>query len=117
MRRISFVAVAAWLALLAGRPAFADQAWEPAVRRGVEFLRTQVPKMNSGEAALAALALYKAHVPVNDPALVACVGKFGANFNGTSYTPETRGGSEIYEASVAIMAMANIDRKGYKPYI
>ncbi len=117
MRRSHLISVALLASCLAPRMTLAEEAWESAVHRGVDFLKTQIPKMNSGEAGISALAMIKSHVPLNDPGLVACIARFGQNFNGTTYTPETKGGSEIYECSVAIMAMVNIDPVGYKPYI
>ncbi len=89
----------------------------PAVAKAVQFLKSQVSGMTVGEAGIAALALYKAEVPVDDPGITACLAKVGQTFANGAYTPELRGGPDTYEATVVILALVNIDAIGYKPQI
>ena len=89
----------------------------PAVNKGVEFLKGKVGREQAGEAALAALAMLKAEVPHNDPAILACLQRIEACFNGSAYKPQRGGGTEIYEAGVIIMAYATLDATAYKARI
>jgi hypothetical protein len=70
-----------------------------------------------GEAALAGLAMVKAELPVNDPALIACLSRVAANFSGTTYIPGRTGGPDIYEAAVIALLLSNLDPVTYKPQI
>lgn len=81
----------------------------PAVSRGLQFLKAHGPAQQTGEAALAAMALIKADVPATDPALVACLAKIHKRFDGSTYAPERSGGSDIYEAAVIVMALTSLD--------
>jgi len=80
-----------------------------AIREGVSVLRTNGPNGNSGQAALAALAMIKADVPLDDPALQRTVSLVASQFDGTSYTPGLANGAAIYEAGVTAMLLANLD--------
>ncbi len=106
-------AIAAWL--VAPGPGFAQQA--PAVNRGVDFLKSHVGSSQVGETALAALAMIKAEVPPTDPTLAAAIRKIDARFNGSAFQPERAGGTDVYEAAVVIMALANFDANGRKAMI
>ncbi len=114
------VVAAGWLALASS--ARAQQL--PAVNRAVDYLRSHVQNRNTynsgtgvGESALAALAMIKAEVPLNDPGLAAAIQTIDARFNGTVYRPERSGGTEVYEAGVVILALANLDAVGRKGQI
>ncbi|HEY2154164.1 MAG TPA: HEAT repeat domain-containing protein [Isosphaeraceae bacterium] len=91
----------------------------PAVQRAVAYLRNQVgPRSGAGENALAALAMAKAEVPRDDPALVTAIRTIEARFtSGGVYTPERRGGVDVYEAGVIILALANYDPVGRRSMI
>jgi hypothetical protein len=87
----------------------------PAVSRGVQYLKSQVSSLWTGEAALVALTLHKAEVPNDDPALGACLAKIFERFSQAGYAPERENAPGIYEAAVTIIALVNIDPTGYKP--
>ncbi len=90
----------------------------PTVQNGLNYLKSKIGEMETGEAAFTALTLYKAEVPVNDPALVACLAKIGECFGQDNrYTPQMKDGANKYEAAVTLIALANIDYIGYKPQI
>ncbi len=89
----------------------------PAVSRGIDFLRKQSAMLGAGESGLALLAMLKAEVPLTDPALKACVATIDKRFDGSTFKPERAGGSDIYEAGVIIMALANLDPDGRKSQI
>ncbi len=108
------LAVGLWLTCFAP-PAQAEQV--AAVTRGIDYLRRAVNGAQAGEAALAALAMIKAEVPEGDPALSTAIRKLDSLFSGSLYSPERRGGPEIYEAAVMIMAYSNLDANGRKSQI
>ena len=97
-----------------------DPAWEAEVRpfpprstpcshRGVQFLRGRADGLDTGESALAALAMLKAEVPATDPALAACLAKVHKRFTSQGYKPDAATGTDIYEAGVVAMVLANLD--------
>jgi hypothetical protein len=90
---------------------------EPYVTRGVAYLKARAPKAGVGECALATLALIKAEVPPNDPAMGACLSRILGAFNGNEFIPGRSGGLEIYEASVVCLVFCNLDPIGFKPQI
>ncbi len=91
----------------------------PAVNRAITYLRGHVgPAAGVGENALAALAMVKAEVPHDDPALLTAIRTVESRFTtGGEYSPERHGGSDIYEAGVIILALANYDPVGRKRMI
>ena len=97
------------LPLTAGalRSACAQQQ-EPAVLSGIQYLKGQASRQQVGEAAMVALALLKADVPVDDPALAACLSKIRSRFTGSGYSPERSGGFDVYEAGAIALAVANL---------
>ncbi|MEO6810179.1 MAG: HEAT repeat domain-containing protein [Isosphaeraceae bacterium] len=106
------------IALLNTRAALAAPgAEQPAIDRGVQFVRGRVGNQQVGETALVALALSKAEVPANDPTQAAALAKIQRRFNGSVYQPERTGGAEIYEAGVIILALGSIDPQVYQPEI
>jgi hypothetical protein len=96
---------------------FARADNDPAVLRGIQFLKSSAGTAQVGETALTALALIKADVPQNDPAVVACLNKLRSRFSATGYQPERSGGPDIYEAGVVAMALANADASSYRSEI
>jgi HEAT repeats len=106
-RPVRVLAAAALLAAWVGPRARA--ADDPAIARGVQFLRQRASGVGVGEMALAALALIKAEVPPNDPALTACLSGIGRRLDGAGYSPEREGGTDIYEAAVVGMVLANLE--------
>jgi hypothetical protein len=82
---------------------------EPAIERGVAFLRARGPGGPVGEAALAALAMLKADVPATDPAVAACLTKIRSRFSSGGYQPEKQGGHDVYEAAVVALVLSNLD--------
>jgi Prenyltransferase and squalene oxidase repeat len=110
--------IAAYLGLLAlvwSGAAVAQQ--DPAVQRGVQFLRAHAGTKNTGESAMMALGLLKAEVPATDGGVQACVAKIKARFEATSYKPELGSGAGTYEAAVSAMVLANLDAEGNRPLI
>jgi hypothetical protein len=108
MRRLVLVlgAGAGWV--LAGTVvARADN--DPAVLRGIEFLRGRIGGSQVGETALIALALLKADVPPEDPSVVACINKLRSRFVSSGYSPERGGGQDVYEAAVVALALSNLN--------
>lgn len=100
------------LALVLPGPAGSDaraQAVDPAVQRGLAFLKAKVGREKVGETALIALAMLKSDVPPGDPALATCVAALRSRFESGVYKPERTGGHDIYEAAVVCLALANLD--------
>ncbi|WP_435016845.1 HEAT repeat domain-containing protein [Tundrisphaera sp. TA3] len=89
---------------------------DPNVARGVRYLQAS-GGANTGESALKALALIKAEVPASDPMVADALGKIRARFSGSNYRPESGGGPDVYEASVTLMALANLDPVAYRAEI
>ncbi len=87
--------------------------------RAIAYLRGHVgPAAGVGENALAALAMVKAEVPKDDPALVTAIRTIESRFtSGGVYTPERHGGVDVYEAGVIILALANYDPVGRRSMI
>jgi len=112
--RRTWVAIAIGLLLIAS-PVRSQQ--NPTVNRGIDYLKKSASTLGTGEAALAALAMIKAEVPLTDTGLQDCIRILDARFDGSSYKPERRGGTEVYEAGVVIMALANLDANGRKSQI
>lgn len=104
-RRILLIAAV----LLSAGYSVARAGDDPVVNRGVEYLRRRAGSMGAGESALAALAMIKADVPVNDPAVLKCFEKIRSRFTSHGYNPEQPGGHDIYEAGVVAMALANLE--------
>ncbi len=90
-------------------PSFAFAQQDPAVSRGISYLRGKAGNGQTGETALIALAMLKADVPVTDPTLTACITKIRLRILSGGYSPERQGGADIYEAAVVAMALANLD--------
>lgn len=111
--------VATALASALASPATADLTGPAAgaVARGINFLRGQASQSRPGEAALAALALSKAEVPPNDPAIQAYLRTVLGRFGPQGYVPEREGGHDLYEAAVTCLALANIDPINFKPQV
>ena len=103
---------------LAARPATEAADADPVVARGVAYLRGRLATEGGlGESALGALALIKAEVPEEDPALGRVLGAIRSRAAGGLYQPEKGSGGEIYEAGVVILALANLDAVKYRPEI
>src|SRR5262245_38137535 len=85
-------------ALIGHPPGRARGDNDPAVQRGVQFLRTKIAQEQIGEVALSVLAMLKADVPPGDPAVAAGVNKMRAQFASGGYNPQRRGGHDLYEA-------------------
>jgi hypothetical protein len=82
---------------------------EPAVERGLQYLRGHAGGNGVGEVALAALALLKGEVPPSQPVLAELLAKVHQRFNSEGYQPELHGGADVYEAAVVSMVLANLD--------
>src|SRR4051794_28348162 len=95
-------------ASLAG-PSGVRAAVDPAIERGVQYLRPRAGGQQVGEAALTALALMKAEATPSDPTVTTCMTKIRERFAGGSYSPQRAGGANIYEAATVAMALANVD--------
>lgn len=128
MTRTGRLARGAWLAIgLLGFASGARAQQLPAVNRAIDYLKGHIPGAGggpgsgynnvAGETALAVLAMVKAEVPHDDPALAAAVRVLDNRFNGSAYRPERTGGTDIYEAGVIIMALSNLDAVGRKAQI
>lgn len=103
------VPIVALVGALLGPAAGARGDNDPAVARGVQFLRSRIAtEHQTGELALAALALLKAEVPPGDPAVASAVQRIRARFASGGYVPERRGGPDVYEAAVVALALANL---------
>ena len=116
-RSLTLAAAIAALVASAGTSLAQTGAERPAVERGVSFLKGRVESMNSGEAGIAALALIKSGLPVNDPGIVGCLQKIQPSFAGAGYKPLTTHAQGLYEASVVVLALVNIAHEDYKPQI
>jgi hypothetical protein len=82
---------------------------DPAVARGIEFLRAHAGNQQVGESAMIALAMLKAEVPTDDPTVRECVARIRARFSSGGYSPERQGGHDIYEAAVVAMMLSNLE--------
>jgi len=118
MARTSLPPILLTLVALAGGPPEARaQLNDPIVARGVEFLKSNVSGGAAGESALAALAMLKAEVPPDDPALGRALAGVFALFEASAYRPQKGSGGDIYEASVIILALANLDPTSHREKI
>jgi hypothetical protein len=105
------------LALGTGASTPARAAAEPAVQKGVAFLRGSAARQGVGESAMVALALIKAEALPGDATVATCIEKIRKRFaNGSSYQPERTHG-EVYEAAVVAMALSNLDGDIHGPEI
>jgi hypothetical protein len=109
------MALMASMAALGGRTTLGQT--DPIVERGVQYLKGAFNSTSCGETALMALALIKADVPATDASLKRAISVVMRRFTDAGYTPERTGGSEIYEASVVILALANLDPIEYRPQL
>jgi hypothetical protein len=104
-----------WLTILCTLPALWSQgrcAWGqqlPAVTSGVQYLKAHARGQQAGESAMIALALLKAEVPGNDPAVISCVERFKTRLTTGSYSPERSNGQSVYEAAAMVLALSNLD--------
>jgi hypothetical protein len=107
-RLIRFLTLAVIAAFVGSHVARAEN--DPAVGRGLQFLRGKANNQQIGETALIALAMLKAEIPASDPTLAGCIAKIRTRFaSGGGYDPERRGGPDVYEAGVVALALANLD--------
>jgi len=90
---------------------------EPAVTRGVQFLKSRAENLQPGEMGLAVLAMLKADVPATDKTIVTCLAKLRQRFTSEGYHAERSGGADIYEAAVVAMALANLDAEARRSEI
>jgi hypothetical protein len=99
-------------------PRVSEQQIETARQRGLAFIKSNArstPK-TGGRAALVAMTLLKAGIPVDDPVVQQTINEVVSRVSGTTFkpVPEQEG---IYEAGVSLMALANADPEKYKPQI
>jgi hypothetical protein len=106
--RRSVVLSAALGALVLGTARGARGDDDPAVQRAVGFLKARAGSSQVGETGLIVLALLKADVPPGDPAVAAGVARLRRQFLSGGYTPDRRGGHDVYEAAVVSLALANL---------
>ena len=100
----------AWMVLAAlVMPLSALAQQDPAVNRGVAYLRGKAGSSQTGETALIALALLKADVPATDPTVLGCLTKIRSRIVSAGYSPERLGGTDVYEAAVVAMVLANLE--------
>jgi hypothetical protein len=97
----------ALVVLLGGRRASAQN--EPAVAKGLRYLEQNAGGQQTGEVALAALALLKGEVPPTSPALAGLLAHLHKRFTSEGYQPEQQGGQDVYEAAVVAMVLANLE--------
>jgi hypothetical protein len=107
---VALAALAGAFSLLPVRDVSALRAaTDPAVARGVGYLKANAAAQPPGEMALAVLALLKADLPASDPTIAECLGKLQARFSSAGYQPDRSGGADVYEAAVVALALANLD--------
>jgi hypothetical protein len=111
----SIFAVGGVWVLLSPKGALAQQ--EQAVLSGVQYLRAHSTHLQAGESAMIALALIKAEVPANDPALTVLVDKIRSRFSTEGFAPERLTGHGIYEAAACSLALASLDAVGNLEYL
>ncbi len=118
MRRSRLLAaVIAALVASAGTSQAQSGIERPAVDRGVAFIKGKLANLDSGQASIAALALIKSGLPVNDPGIITCLEKIQPSFTGPAYKPLTHHAQGLYEASMVVLALVNIAHEDYKPQI
>ncbi len=118
-RRTQVPIITAILAVVAlgANPTSAQGQADPIVARAIAYLRGGGGGGGTGEAALAALAMIKAEVPNEDPALLGSIAILQRRFSGSFYQPEKGSGIEIYEASVVLLALVNHDPVAHRAEI
>jgi len=83
--------------------------------RGIKYLKEKIQsQQDPGYRFVAALALLKADVSAETPEIRETIDVILASCKGGKYVPGPR---HLYEASVALMCLANADREKYKPQI
>jgi len=115
-------AIPAWMlvplgmvvALFSAGSAAAQQ--EPAVLKGVDYLRTHAGA-DAGHSAMIALGLMKAEVPHSDPAVQGCLNRVRSQFTTSSYSPAMGAGPGTYEAAAAVMALSTEDAESNRVMI
>ena len=121
IKRLRSIVLAAAILPFCGQFLFADGISPealPSVQRGVGFIKTKAKAGTNdlGKTALMAFALEKADVPASDPDLRKLTETVLSHFdNGTVYVPQQRGGIDMYEAAVVIMALGNFPGGNYRP--
>jgi len=111
---LAFLAV---LGVISAAPAPArarQEQQEPAVLPGIQYLRGRAANQQVGETAMMALAMLKGDTPTTDPVLASCIATIQKRFTGSGYSPQRRGGHDIYEAAVVAMALSNLDSDAYR---
>lgn len=91
-----------------------EQAIQQAKARGIAFLKEKIKSQEPSYRFVSTLAMLKAEVPHDAPEIQDTINEILKSFNGNSYVPGKR---HLYEASVALMCLANADRQRYKPQI
>lgn len=117
MSRRRFRWILAWLlapgiAWLLEAPVRGQQ--EKTVISGIQYLRTVAANKQVGETAMIALALIKCDTPPTDPVLAACIATIQKRFTGSGYSPQRRGGHDVYEAAVVAMALSNLEGEEHR---
>jgi hypothetical protein len=107
MRMFASMLLAGGIAVGLARDVVGQQL--PQVATAVQYLKGHAGNRTAGESAMVALALLKAEVPANDPAVTACVNRFMPRISTSGYVPELQDGRGVYEASAMIMALSNVD--------
>ncbi len=87
---------------------------DPSVLKGVQYLRGKSTSTGLGETALIALAMLKAEVSPDDPALAACIARLRGRITAGKFMPEQQLGPDIYEAAVVALALGNIPNDTHK---
>lgn len=109
--------VIVWTLLFGSGTLSLRAANDPAVARGVQYLRSRAVDLPPGEMGLAVLALLKSDLPATDPTIVACLDKLRLRFSSDGYHAERSGGPDIYEAAVVAMALANLNAEARRTEI
>lgn len=108
--KVQAVAVAMAALLAHWRPAAAQVNVNPAIRRGVDYLKAETPKDNQiGQQALATLALLKAGEKPTDPVIAPLVAKIHAAALQDDFVKAHR----VYDGAVILMALAAADPTQY----
>lgn len=110
---MAFVSFALTAANLEAAPS--DREIQAAVDRAVAYLRKALPGLAAGRSSLATLALLKAGVSPESPEMQTALTKIAARVSTAGKFDATSDFN--YDAGVTLMALANADKKKYRPQI
>ena len=96
------------------RSGASEEQIKASIARAIAYIKSRIGSQAGGQLALSTLALLKAEVPTNDPALADALNRLTGHFRNGVYAPIDH---HRYEAGVTLMAFGTADPVKYKPQI